>query len=329
MILDKVVEIVVSNQNLDYYLSLGYNALYRKPLKINVMDLTIGSHYKVNVECDSCFDKNIVEFRQLKGINSYLCKSCAAKFRKPAPKRSIEENIRILEKTRKTKFERYGDENYQNIDKIKETKFERYGDEGYTNIYKTRRTKFVRYGNENYNNQELKRKTLLEKYGCENYNNSEKRKNTLGLLYNDPCFNNQDKKEQTCLEKYGVRHTNQIPKIMDSINKSGKLLKNHELNIKYRGSYEKHFLDYCLKNSISIDSYIGNIKYFVGNKEHRYYPDFFHRETNTIIEIKSEYTYEVNIYINLLKKEYSLFSGYNFIFIIDKDYTEFNKIVGL
>jgi len=310
MILDEKVEIIINNNNLEHYKSLGYNALYRESLIIDVMDLTIGSHYRVNVECDVCSVNNRIEFRQLGGSKYYTCRKCAAQNRKPVRKRTDDENKKIIDKTRRTKLERYGDENYQNSEKTKQTKLERYGDENYQNSEKTKQTK-------------------LERYGDENYNNMEKRRKTLSVLYNNPSFNNQCKKEKTCLERYGVRHTNQLPHIMDKINKSGNFLNTHKTNIRYRGSYECHFLDYCLLNNIKIESYIGNIKYFLNGKEHRYYPDFYHKESNTIIEIKSEYTYNKNKEINELKREYSLKLGYNFLFLINKNYKDFNKIVGL
>jgi len=56
-------------------------------------------------------------------------------------------------------------------------------------------------------------------------------------------------------------------------------------------------------------------------------PDYYLPDYNLIVEIKSSYTYNYDIEKNEAKKKASLENGYNFIFIIDKDYTEFiNKI---
>jgi hypothetical protein len=41
-------------------------------------------------------------------------------------------------------------------------------------------------------------------------------------------------------------------------------------------------------------------------------------KTNTIIT-------QIFIYLNLSKREYSIRNGYNFLFIIDKDYSEFEN----
>jgi hypothetical protein len=73
MILDKEIEIIVNNHNLEHYKNKGYDAIYREKLVVKVLDLTIGSHYKINVECDICNSKNIIEYRQLKGSENYFC----------------------------------------------------------------------------------------------------------------------------------------------------------------------------------------------------------------------------------------------------------------
>jgi hypothetical protein len=95
----------------------------------------------------------------------------------------------------------------------------------------------------------------------------------------------------------------------------------------YQGSYELDFLENFeskihIKNGLSFD-------YFSKNKNHKYFSDFYLPEFNLIIEIKSSFTFYSNKSINLLKEQKVLNSGYNFIFIIDKDYSDFSKIIGL
>lgn len=46
-----------------------------------------------------------------------------------------------------------------------------------------------------------------------------------------------------------------------------------------------------------------------------------------IVEIKSTYIYDYKKEQNESKKEATINNGYNFIFIIDKDYTEFLSIL--
>ena len=51
-----------------------------------------------------------------------------------------------------------------------------------------------------------------------------------------------------------------------------------------------------------------------------YFPDFYYKEKNLIIEIKSTYYYNKYLNKNLAKQEACISQGYNFIFIIDNDY---------
>jgi len=46
-----------------------------------------------------------------------------------------------------------------------------------------------------------------------------------------------------------------------------------------------------------------------------------------IVEIKSLWWYNENLNINLFKQKQCLNDGYNFIFIIDKDYQIFENII--
>lgn len=61
----------------------------------------------------------------------------------------------------------------------------------------------------------------------------------------------------------------------------------------------------------------------------RYNPDFYLPLYNLVVEIKSKYTYEKELEKNLLKQEAILKQNYNFLFIIDKNYIELEKIIEL
>lgn len=91
------------------------------------------------------------------------------------------------------------------------------------------------------------------------------------------------------------------------------------------------FLEFCDNNNIlNKISKIKSIKYEYENKLKYYHPDFFIEELNLIIEIKSDYYYELYLEKNICKKKYCIEQGYDFIFIINKDYIEFlNKKTGL
>ena len=67
--------------------------------------------------------------------------------------------------------------------------------------------------------------------------------------------------------------------------------------------------------------------YTLNDNQKIYYPDFYIPKYNLIIEIKSMYYYNLHTEMNLAKQKACIEQGYNFIFIIDKNYTEFENII--
>jgi len=63
------------------------------------------------------------------------------------------------------------------------------------------------------------------------------------------------------------------------------------------------------------------------NKKHKYYPDFYIKDINKIIEVKSVYTYEIELSKNLLKEKACKDKGLKFDFVIisKKDYNDWKK----
>lgn len=94
--------------------------------------------------------------------------------------------------------------------------------------------------------------------------------------------------------------------------------------VKIQG-YEPIVLEQLLQefdeNDIYIDAKeinkeIGSIEYTQDGKTHSYYPDFYIKSINTIIEVKSTWTYEKWRERNELKKQACEDLGFNFKFII-------------
>jgi hypothetical protein len=67
---------------------------------------------------------------------------------------------------------------------------------------------------------------------------------------------------------------------------------------------------------VEIKKEIGKMTYIINNKVHTYFPDFYIKTTNTIIEVKSKWTFELHKEVNLLKEQACLNNGINFKFII-------------
>lgn len=136
-----------------------------------------------------------------------------------------------------------------------------------------------------------------------------------------------NKFKKTNIEKYGVEFPAQNYEIFIKTQKTQFKLKEYK-GIKYQGTYELDFLEFC--NSIEILDKINkikSIKYNFNDKQKYYHPDFYIKELNLIVEVKSDYYYNLYLEKNLCKEKSCIEKGYDFIFIINKDYTEFlNKI---
>jgi hypothetical protein len=103
--------------------------------------------------------------------------------------------------------------------------------------------------------------------------------------------------------------------------KSALIIKQYD-KYTYQGTYELDFIKFCISNNIEFNNANFRVEYYNNDKIHYYYPDFFIEKLNLIIEIKSLYTYEKELNQNLLKKDSCLNNGFNYLFIINKNYTE-------
>lgn len=267
----------------------------------------------------------------------------------------------FITKVKKTKLEKYGDENYVNIEKQKQTNLERFGTESYmmTNEFKERKENILleKYGTIiPLRNQEIKEKwikTNLKKYDTkyptQNELIKEKIYNSKLSKYNDGKYNNRIKYKNTSLNrygfdnpmksemikdrlynsmyrKYGEKFSMHIPEIVNKMIKSGiKITKFRDTDIYFQSTYEKDFLD---KYYDILDIKRGpTVKYIFSGKTHIYYPDFYVKELNLIVEIKSTNWYNVHKEKNECKKFQCIEQGYNFIFILDKNYEVFNELI--
>ena len=180
-------------------------------------------------------------------------------------------------------------------------------------LIKKEKVLIERYGVKSYTQtsdfKEKSKKTCLSKYGYEFYQNSS--------LYKEQIV-------ETCLSNYGCRNVMQNKKIFEKQSKSSYKTNLYE-DLDYQGTYELDFLErYYDKFNIGK---IEPIQYKYNDKYHYYHPDFYIPEYNIIVEIKSTYTYNYDLERNQAKYDYSIRAGYNFIFIIDKDYTDFEELL--
>ena len=189
-----------------------------------------------------------------------------------------------------------------------------------------------KYGKESYSEtKEYKlkaRERNLEINKCEYYFQSKefkiKSEKTQIERYGVSKYNNPEKNKETCLKRYGCEYISQNPEIFKKQQLSGYRIKEYK-NMTYQGSYELDFLmNFYDKLKIEKPK---SIRYNYNDKTKIYFPDFYLPEYNLIVEIKSKYTYELHKELNECKKLSVLERGYNFIFIIDKNYIDFIKFI--
>jgi hypothetical protein len=141
-----------------------------------------------------------------------------------------------------------------------------------------------------------------------------------------------EKAKKTCIKKYGVEYYTQTE---DWYNK----YKNHEFGHKYKDylmpsgtllriqGYEDKALNKLLEtkqeNEIftgkNITKYTGKIIYVLDGMNKLYMPDIYLKKENKIIEVKSTWTYKIQIDKNNAKAETCRSLGFNFEFwIFDK-----------
>jgi hypothetical protein len=148
------------------------------------------------------------------------------------------------------------------------------------------------------------KKTCMEKYGVDNIgklpNIIQKIKNTFQEKFGGHPKNNkevQDKWKATCLEKYGG-HPNQNLEVQKKSEASSFHYKDYMLPsgkiVKYQG-YENLALDELVglyeEDDLGIGrSNVPSVDYYIDSKKHVYFPDFFIKSENKIIEVKSVWT---------------------------------------
>lgn len=154
---------------------------------------------------------------------------------------------------------------------------------------------------------EKQKKTCIEKFGVDNAGRLpeiiEKIKNTFQEKFGGhpkQTIEVQDKWKATCLQKYGG-HPNQNKEVQAKSEINSFAFKDYMMPsgnlIKYQG-YENVALDELVQIYEEDDIAIGRsnvptIDYFIGDEKHVYFPDFFIRSKNKIIEVKSEWTIQL------------------------------------
>jgi len=326
MIKNEFIKIKVHSKIISKLRNNGHVVNVGDIVNIKISELSKNSHVRIDAICDICSNETNIKYQDYNIVTNnnseiYYCTKCK---NIKSNKTCLEQNIGFYnsENRKDSMMKKYNVNNISKLDYIKnkkkETTLKNYG------VSTPAKSEIV---------QDRMKKTCLEKYGVENVmldkDIKEKLKKSIFFKYG-VCnvFQSEVIKEKIKIffnEIYGVNHPMQIEEVFIKNQKSGHTSHCHkETGLYYRGTYEKHFLDYCFDNNISILQG-KRIKYNFENKDHYYFSDFFIKEKNLIVEIKSSWTYNKYIDKNIAKRLATIELGYDYLFVIDKNYGEFKQ----
>lgn len=176
-------------------------------------------------------------------------------------------------------------------------------------------------------------------YSCHGKCSRIKFKKTCNIIYgvDNPFELDEIKKKSknTLLKKYGVDNSMKLKETKIKSQKTYlKNLKENKINdyrikqfnnkIYYQGTYELDFLKKYYNLGVERAKFIN---YSFNDDIKIYYPDFYLKEYNLIVEIKSTYIHSLHYKKNIAKEKECLKQGFNYILILDKNYNEFIKII--
>jgi len=253
---------------------------------------------------------------------------------------------KIKDKVKATNLEKYGVENTYQLQKVLDKIKEKYGDNfGFRSEFfkeKSKETCNEKWGVDYHlQRPEIHKvitETMSEVYGGRGLGSDEIRNKIYDAIESKygnrhPMHNEEIKKklEDTHLDKHNETHHMKVSEFFDKHLKTSFKTKEYIMpsgKIVNVQGYEPYGINWFLQNGYTeedliietkdIEALIGKVKYQnpLKNKESRYYPDFYVKSENCVIEVKSDYTYNKNKNINELKKSACIAAGLNFKFMI-------------
>jgi hypothetical protein len=349
MVKNEFIDIKISSSNFNRLKGLGYEFEKNNDvIKIKTEDLSDGSQIKLEVICDVCGSESYMIYakyvKNVKRNGFYNCKQCGLKNRsKEWIDNNPSTNKEYQDKKVKTFLSKYGVDNPSKSKHIIEKK-KQTTNKNYCVDYIFQRKDIMKEGMlEKYGVEhaicsieilDRMKEGLLEKYGVDNVSKLDlvkKKKEDKSIeKYGTKCVLQaeevKNKIKETNLKKYGVEYIMQNRELFEkSIMTSYKFGTYKSTGLYYQASYELDFLNKYYDKLIIENGH--SINYIMNGDNLVYHSDFYLPDFNLIIEIKSKYTYEKELHKNLLKREYSIKSGYNFLFVIDKEYSELESII--
>jgi hypothetical protein len=324
MIVTKNIEIKLNQFNYHHYERLGYKTDGKESILVDIKDISKSSPLRIESMCDICGKiKSLTYVKYTKNISHggfYACSNLCAKVKVESTnieKYGAKYPLQSPDKVQELKdyfLEKFGEDNPSKTEEVKkkreETMIERFGVKTNLILPETHKKAIKLSASEE--NIQKRKDTCLIKFGFDNPMKSKE-------IY--------QKFKDTNSEKYGCEFPAQNSEIFTKTQKSQFKVKEYK-GVKYQGTYELDFLKFCdEKNLLERISKIKSIEYNWNGENKFYHPDFYIKDINLIVEIKSNYYYQLYLEKNICKKKSCNEKGYDFLFIINKDYNEFlNKI---
>jgi hypothetical protein len=320
MILTKTINYKLNQFNSHHFKRIGYDVEGKDSIDVKIEDIGKRSRVKVEAQCDICGNIKTLNYNKyLKNISKYNFYSCSNKcsvskgeltcLQKFGSKYPLQ-NEQIKKELKDYFLEKFGVENPSQSDSIKKkrekTMIEKFGVK--TNIILPEIHAKAIQISRSIESDNKRKETNLEKYGFDNPMKSKE-------IY--------QKFKKTNLEKYGCEYPAQNIDVFNRTQLTGLKLKTYE-GIFYQGSYELDLLK-KLQELELINEVMRSkpIKYKINDSERVYFPDFYIKKYNLLLEVKSDYYFELHYEKNIAKQNTCINQGFNFLFIINKDYTEF------
>lgn len=296
MLIEKEIKIKIGSANYKHFYEKYGPFKKNDIINVKIEDLMINSVVKVTAICEKCGNHNTIKYQtyniQIKNGGFFCCNKC--------------KSIKMRETNQKKYGVSYPMQREDVKNKSKKTLLNKYNIENISQRKDIRKKRSNRLKNDEYKEKMLN--GVILKYGVNNVSKIDDIKK---------------KKKETCLNNWGVESPLQSNILFEKSQKNGKKIYLHKnTNLWYRGTYELDFLNFCFDNNIKVQKG-PTICYFLNGHKKYYHSDFYIPECNLICEIKSSYYYEKYLEINLAKKEFTMKAGYDFIFIINKDYVQF------
>lgn len=222
-------------------------------------------------------------------------------------------------------------ENKWNQERVRMTVKEKYGVD---NVFQLNEVK------------EKSKKTMLEKYGVEHImlldEYVKKRRNYFLEKYSvtHPMLFHEFKKkhENTLLKNHGVTHFSKTSEFREMASKNmckynSNIIINHMIKeykntgLYYQSQYEYRFLEMC--EDLNVIEHLDNSPRFDYLDDNKYHIPDFKFSDDYIIEIKSTYWMNRQGGYDIIKRKKDSVEakGFNYIFCLDEDYSEFNELM--